>query len=100
MCIRDRDFMWGFEGVTHEKDGGGVQFNGEMADLEATYLVGKVKAKVHPFVAVSYTHLKDSRNPWPWSNWKRNSQNLQRLWNEHCSVRSFYDKRAGRRLWC
>ena len=39
------DFMWGFEGVTHEKDGGGVQFNGEMADLEATYLVGKVKAK-------------------------------------------------------
>ena len=40
------DFMWGFEGVVHEKDGGGVQFNGEMADLEATYLVGKVKAKV------------------------------------------------------
>ena len=44
------DFMWGFEGVTHEKDGGGIQFNGEMADLEATYLVGMVKAKVHPFV--------------------------------------------------
>ena len=44
------DFMWGFEGVVHEKDGGGVQFNGEMADLEATYLVGKVKAKAHPFV--------------------------------------------------
>ena len=44
------DFMWGFEGVAHEKDGGGVQFNGEMADLEATYLVGKVKAKAHPFV--------------------------------------------------
>ena len=44
------DFMWGFEGVAHEKKGGGVQFNGEMADLEATYLVGRVKAKVHPFV--------------------------------------------------
>lgn len=44
------DFMWGFEGVAHEKKGGGVQFNGEMADLEATYLVGKVKAKAHPFV--------------------------------------------------
>ena len=27
-------------------------FNGEMADLEATYLVGKVKAKVHPFCRV------------------------------------------------
>ncbi len=44
------DFMWGFEGIAHEKDGGGVQFHGEMADLEATYLVGKVKAKAHPFV--------------------------------------------------
>ena len=44
------DFMWGFEGVAHEKKGGGVQFNGEMADLEATYLVGRVKAKEHPFV--------------------------------------------------
>ena len=44
------DFMWGFEGVAHEKEGGGVQFNGEVADLEATYLVGNVKAKAHPFV--------------------------------------------------
>ena len=44
------DFMWGFEGVAHEKEGGGVQFNGEVADLEETYLVGKVKAKAHPFV--------------------------------------------------
>ena len=44
------DFMWGFEGVAHEKEGGGVEFNGEVADLEATYLVGKVKAKAHPFV--------------------------------------------------
>lgn len=44
------DFMWGFEGVAHEKEGGRVQFNGEVADLEATYLVGKVKAKAHPFV--------------------------------------------------
>ena len=44
------DFMWGFEGVEHEAEGGGVQFNGEVADLEATYLVGKIKAKAHPFV--------------------------------------------------
>lgn len=42
--------MWGFEGVEHEAEGGGVQFNGEVADLEATYLVGKIKAKAHPFV--------------------------------------------------
>ncbi len=43
------DFMWGFEGVEHEK-GGGVQFNGEMAALDDTWLSGPVKAKVHPFV--------------------------------------------------
>lgn len=44
------DFMWGFSGVGHEKTGGGVQFNGEMADLEDTYLTGKVKVVPHPFV--------------------------------------------------
>lgn len=44
------DFMWGFEGVAHEKTGGGVQFNDELAVLDDTYLVGKVKAKAHPFV--------------------------------------------------
>jgi len=44
------DFFWGFEGIEHKKDGGGVQFNGEVADLEDTYLVSKIKAKAHPFV--------------------------------------------------
>ena len=44
------DFMWGFEGVTHEQTGSGVQFDGELASLEDTYLVGKIKAKKHPFV--------------------------------------------------
>jgi len=44
------DFFWGFKGIDHKKDGGGVQFNGEVADLEATYLTGKIKAKAHPFV--------------------------------------------------
>lgn len=43
------DFMWGFEGVTHQA-GGGVQFNGELAALDDTWLTGKVKAKPHPFV--------------------------------------------------
>ncbi|MDD6134651.1 MAG: 5-methyltetrahydropteroyltriglutamate--homocysteine S-methyltransferase [Selenomonadaceae bacterium] len=43
------DFMWDFEGVAH-KAGGGVQFNGEVAELEDTWLVGKVRAKQHPFV--------------------------------------------------
>ena len=44
------DFMWGFEGVAHEDTGNGVQFDAELALLEDTYLVGKIKAKAHPFV--------------------------------------------------
>lgn len=44
------DFMWGFEGIDHEATGEGVQFNGELAVLDDTYLVGKIKAKAHPFV--------------------------------------------------
>ena len=44
------DFMWGFEGVAHEQTGSGVQFDGELASLEDTYLEGKIKAKKHPFV--------------------------------------------------
>lgn len=44
------DFMWGFEGVAHEATDNGVQFNDELAVLDDTYLVGKLKAKEHPFV--------------------------------------------------
>ena len=44
------DFMWGFEGIGHKEAIAGVQFNDEVAQLEDTYLTGKVKAKAHPFV--------------------------------------------------
>ena len=44
------DFMWGLEGVDHRETGGGVQFHNELAVLDDTYLVGKIKAKAHPFV--------------------------------------------------
>lgn len=44
------DFMWGFDGIGHKQTGGGVKFNDELAKLEDTYLVGKIKAKTHPFV--------------------------------------------------
>ena len=44
------DFMWGLEGVEHKETGNGVEFNGELAVLDDTYLVGKIKAKAHPFV--------------------------------------------------
>lgn len=44
------DFMWGFEGIEHKATGNGVKFNDELAVLDDTYLVGKIKAKAHPFV--------------------------------------------------
>jgi 5-methyltetrahydropteroyltriglutamate--homocysteine methyltransferase len=44
------DFMWGFEGVEHENTGNGVRFDAELAVLDDTYLVGKIKSKPHPFV--------------------------------------------------
>ncbi|MCQ2049887.1 MAG: 5-methyltetrahydropteroyltriglutamate--homocysteine S-methyltransferase [Candidatus Saccharibacteria bacterium] len=44
------DFMWGFQGVGHEQTGGGVQFNGELAKLEDTFLVDKINYKHHPFI--------------------------------------------------
>ena len=43
------DFMWGFDGVAHENTGNGVKFDAELAVLDDTYLVGKIKAKAHPF---------------------------------------------------
>ena len=51
------DFMWGLEGVAHENTGGGVDFDGEFALLDDTYLTGKIKAKPHPFVEY-YRFLK------------------------------------------
>lgn len=44
------DFMWGFEGIGHKQTGSGVQFSGELAALEDTYLTGTIKAINHPFV--------------------------------------------------
>ncbi|WP_029324440.1 5-methyltetrahydropteroyltriglutamate--homocysteine S-methyltransferase [Butyrivibrio sp. AE3004] len=44
------DFMWGFEGVEHKATGNGVKFNDELAVLDDTYLIGKIKATAHPFV--------------------------------------------------
>ena len=51
------DFMWGFEGVAHENTGNGVKFDAELAVLDDTYLVGRLKAKAHPFVEY-YKFLK------------------------------------------
>ncbi len=51
------DFMWGLNGVAHKATGNGVQFNGELAVLDDTYLTGKISAKAHPFVEY-YKFLK------------------------------------------
>lgn len=45
------DFMWGFDGVKHEKTKTGLPFHGESAMIDDTYLCGKIKLSgEHPFV--------------------------------------------------
>lgn len=44
------DFMWGFEGVGHKATERGLQFQGEAAKLDDTFLTGKISLKEHPFV--------------------------------------------------
>lgn len=44
------DFMWGFEGVGHNKTKNGVCFNDEQALIDDTYLIGKISVENHPFL--------------------------------------------------
>ena len=44
------DFMWGFEGVGHQATERGLQFQGEAAKIDDTFLTGKLAVKEHPFV--------------------------------------------------
>ena len=44
------DFMWGFDGIGHQQNDDGVQFHGELASLEDTFLTGKIRVREHPFV--------------------------------------------------
>lgn len=45
------DFMWGFEGIVHEKTvKGNTTFDAEAAMIDDTFLVGKISVKNHPFV--------------------------------------------------
>ncbi len=44
------DFMWGFQGVGHEKTESGIPFHDEPAMIDDTYLTGKLSVGVHPFV--------------------------------------------------
>ena len=44
------DFMWGFEGVGHQKNGVGTKIGNKIAFINQACLTGKIKAKPHPFV--------------------------------------------------
>ena len=44
------DFMWGFEGVDHKTTENGLQFHGEAAKIDDTFLTGKIGVGTHPFV--------------------------------------------------
>lgn len=44
------DFMWGFNGVEHKKTEKGVQFHGEPALIDDTWLSDKITVDNHPFV--------------------------------------------------
>lgn len=44
------DFIWAFEGVSHEKTKTGIPFQGEPAMIDDTFLTGKIDVKDHPFV--------------------------------------------------
>lgn len=44
------DFMWGFNGIAHQKTNTGIPFNGEVALIDDTYLVDKISVDNHPFV--------------------------------------------------
>ncbi len=50
--------MWGFEGVEHKNTGNGVRFNGELAVLDDTYLVGKDQGKSTSFFVEYFKYLK------------------------------------------
>lgn len=44
------DYMWAFDGIAHKKTEKGLQFHGEAAMIDDTYLTGRLgKSKVHPF---------------------------------------------------
>ncbi len=46
------DFMWGFEGISHQKTETGLPFDGEAALIDDTFLTGKIRyTGDHPFLS-------------------------------------------------
>lgn len=44
------DFMWGFQGVAHERVNGNESFRGEVAQIDDVYITDRITAEDHPFV--------------------------------------------------
>lgn len=44
------DFMWGFDGIGHNKTDQGVPFHDEQAMIDDTYVTGRLSVDHHPFV--------------------------------------------------
>lgn len=44
------DFIWGFDGVSHEKTSTGIAFQGEQALIDDVWLSDRISVKNHPFV--------------------------------------------------
>ena len=45
------DYMWGFDGVSHQKTETGLPFHGEQAMIDDTFLTGRIRLNgEHPFV--------------------------------------------------
>ena len=57
------DFMWGFQGIAHEKTDKGVCFHGEPALIDDTWLTGPLSAENHPFVEhFKFVHALEDEN--------------------------------------
>ena len=57
------DFMWGFQGVAHQKTDKGVCFHGEPALIDDTWITGPLSAENHPFVEhFKFVHALEDEN--------------------------------------
>lgn len=76
------DFMWGFDGVSHQKTKTGLPFHDEAAMLDDTFLTGKIGlAGEHPFVAhYRFVHALEDENTVAKQTIPSPAQTLAQFW--------------------
>lgn len=47
------DFFWGFDGIEHKKDGGGVQLTAKLQTLKIHILLEKLRLRLIPLLKIS-----------------------------------------------